>query len=221
VNILIVEDEWLNANFIADVIERMGHSVAGSVTNAKEALQIAEERQVDLAIMDIKIEGFMNGIECATLLNAARSIPIVYMSAFKDTKTIHQASGTNIYGYLIKPYDEEDIEAVLNVAAARIKGDCKEEKILKLAVDYSYYPESGTLCIGKEPVKLTKKEAELLEVLSKNRMQTVSYEILQNSVWNEKIVSESNIRDTVSRLRKKAPLLQIENIIGVGYCLKV
>ena len=217
--ILIVEDEFINREFIKKVLTNFGHTIVASVTNAKDALRISKDNPIDFIFMDINLKGNTNGITCAEQVD--KSIAIIYMTAQSDTASIEKAGKTNIYGYMIKPFTAQDIKATLTVAISKFLM-CKLKKIttIELGYKYNYYLESKTLKKNNVPVSLTKKEHAVLDFFVLHLNKKISFKALKESVWENKNITSSNIRDTVLRLRKKAPLLQIENIIGVGYCLK-
>ncbi len=118
-NILIVEDEILNAKFLERMLIELGHNIVDSVTSGDEALEVFQETKVDFVFMDI--DGEIDGIESAVLLNNYREVPIIYTTGFGRSEIIERANHTNIYGYLIKPFDEKDIETVLTVAIHKVK----------------------------------------------------------------------------------------------------
>ena len=224
-NILIVEDEFLNAEFVEQVLKNEGHSVVGNVDNANQALEIVKNRQVDFIFMDINLNGKIDGIMCAELLNKHQEIAIIYMTAYCDNSTLENASDTNVYGYLIKPFTMQDIKSTLMVAIKRAFGLKNINRIEKELTDinlghnYSYNKATKTLTKSNIPIGLTHKEYEVLHFLCININQNISYNFLKNYVWANKEITNSTIRDTVLRLRRKVPTLDIHNIVGMGYCL--
>lgn len=225
-NILIVEDEFVNAHFTSQTITKLGHNVIGIAVSAEEAFEYARNNKLDLVFMDINIEGSIDGIICARMLNKIDTIPIIYMTAYGDSSTIEEASSTNVYGYLIKPFDEKDIEATLNVAVKILDSLHPSSKqntsptFVEFKNNYLYNLKTKTFTIDDVVLSLTNKESQTLHLLCLNINQNVSYDLLQEHVWKEKIVANSTIRDTILRLRKKIPFLHIDNIVGVGYSLK-
>jgi len=222
-DILIVEDELLNAKFLEDILITLGHKVVGVASSADRALEIFRESKVDFVFMDINLSGVIDGIQCAKLLNDHRDVPIIFVTGFGESDIIAEASETNLYGYLIKPYDERDIEAVLSVAIHKYNALPKIEnrESIKLAEGYYYDKQNKILFHHQNEIKLTKKEVGLLDFLVLHINQHLSYDSILQDVWEDKNISHSAIRDTVLRIRKKAPLLQLDNIAGVGYCLRV
>ena len=91
-NILIVEDEWINANFITQILENLQQKVVAVTSSADETLECLEKHDVDFIFMDINIDGPEDGITLAHKINQTQTIPIIYMTAFGDSNTIEEAS---------------------------------------------------------------------------------------------------------------------------------
>jgi len=225
-NILIVEDEFINAQFIKKAVLKLGHNVIDTVETGQEALEVIKEEEIHVVFMDINLEGNMDGIQCAKLINQNKNIPIIYTTAFSDSQTIDEATNTNLFGYLIKPYDFHDIEAILkltlkqNSIKKQATNNTDTQPFIKLNERYKFYVKTKTLLKNDKPVKLTQKECATFYCLFQNLNQIVSTAYLTEYVWDNKPISSSTIRDTILRLRKKIPDLSIQNISGLGYTLK-
>ncbi|CAA6808857.1 MAG: DNA-binding response regulator, OmpR family, contains REC and winged-helix (WHTH) domain [uncultured Sulfurovum sp.] len=224
-NILIVEDEFINAHFVEQTILNLGHNVVALIETAQEAINICQKKEVHIVFMDINLQGNIDGIECAKRLNKTQDIPIIYTTAFSDSKTIDEATDTNLFGYLIKPFDHQDIEASLNIAIKRnylkkaITKNTNSQLFTNLSHNYRYYDKTQTLIKHEDHIMFTNKESEVFYCLFKNINQTVTSTYLINHVWKAKAISSSTIRDTILRLRKKVPELEIKTISGIGYSL--
>ena len=223
-NIMIIENECINSKFVEQVITGLGHNIVANVRDATSAIDIVKDNNIDFAFLDMSLSGSIDGILCAKMINNQKEIPIIYTTSFGDDETIEETMNTNIYGYLLKPFDARDIKIALSIAIKQIKKDRKEIKTVlryvNLGNNYKYDLQTQTFYIDEIPIHLTLKESEILYVLCTNINQNISYKILGDNVWIGKEISISTIRDTVLRLRKKAPLLNLDNIIGIGYCLK-
>ncbi len=226
-NILIVEDEWINAVYLSDLIVSFGQKVIAVAKSAKETHEILSRESCDIIFMDINIKGATDGIQLAYEINRKQDIPIIFITAFGDSVTIAHASETNIYGFVVKPFNEIHIESALQVAIARMKKE-KQEKdsidsmetlCLNLGEGYTYSLDKKMLMYKQKPISLSKNESEVLFLLCSNMNQVTSCEKLRFDVWHGKNVADSTIRDTILRVRKKIPYLKIENVIGIGYML--
>jgi len=226
-NILIVEDEWINANFMTQILETLQQKVVGVASNAGEALESLQRHDVDFVFMDINIDGPEDGIALSRKINQNRATPIIYMTAFGDSHTLADASSTNIYGFIIKPFTQRDVESVFSVAVQSVIREqknryiekSKESSVVILGAGYTFNLDESALYHNANHIMLSKNESKLLKILSLKHNAVVSIESVRASVWKDKNIGESNIRDTISRLRKKILPLQIENISGVGYKL--
>ncbi|MFA7694349.1 MAG: response regulator [Methanoregula sp.] len=114
--ILIVEDETIVAMTIEDALHGMGYSVVGPVSTAEDAIQKAGETRPDLILMDIRIQGEKDGIAAAEEINRLYHIPIVYLTAHSDEKTLERAMKTQPYGYLIKPFRDRELHSTIEIA---------------------------------------------------------------------------------------------------------
>ena len=226
--IMIVEDEVISTQYLIDILESLGFVDIYDVTNMDDALNVVKEHTIDLAFMDINIQGSTDGITCAKILNEYCSLPIIFTTAYGDSSTIIEASRTNVFGYIIKPFEANDVEATLLISLKRIKDSIDNSNTVKkvkstsldLGLRQKFNSTRKTFYINNTAIDLTKNELKVLSFLCKNLNQNVSYEILREHVWGNKDISNSTIRDTLSRLKRKAPNLNIQNIINYGYILK-
>jgi len=117
--ILIVEDESLVAADLEDRLTRLGYAIAAVTDNGADAIRAARESRVDLALMDIKIMGDLDGVQTASQLHDEFEFPVVYLTSHSDVLTLQRAGNTAPYGYIIKPYDECDLQATIEMAFHR------------------------------------------------------------------------------------------------------
>ena len=115
-HVLIVEDESVNAAVIEHQLRKLGYSVAGTATSGEEALELAEKTKPDVVLMDIQLEGQMDGVETAISIRRKLAVPVVYLTATSDEQTIERARATEAYGYLHKPFQERDVHSTLQLA---------------------------------------------------------------------------------------------------------
>ncbi|MGD0547008.1 MAG: response regulator, partial [Terracidiphilus sp.] len=124
--LLIVEDEPIVALDLKQEIEQLGCEVLGVAESADEALMAAEVHHPDLALMDVRIEGSVDGIQTAALLRSAYHIPVVFLTSFSDETTIARAARELPYGYLTKPFQSGELKATLQVALHKAKVDARQ-----------------------------------------------------------------------------------------------
>src|SRR6056297_4252881 len=113
--ILIVEDENLIALEIKKRLEK-DFNVVEILSSEKEALDYTSKKDVDLIIMDIMLDDDMDGIDTAEKINEIRDIPIIYLTAYSDDKTLEKAKKTMSYGYIVKPIEEDKLKITIEMA---------------------------------------------------------------------------------------------------------
>ena len=117
--ILIVEDENIVSKDIQARLRSMGYAVCGAVATGEEAVAMAGEQRPDLVLMDIMLRGEMSGTEAAEQIHQQVDIPIVYLTAYSDAETLGRAKVTQPYGYVLKPFDDRDLQAAIEMALYR------------------------------------------------------------------------------------------------------
>ncbi|MCP4219050.1 MAG: response regulator [bacterium] len=134
--ILIVEDEWLVAESIRNQLEKVDFGVTDIVSTGKAAIKTVNEKQVDLLLMDIMLQGAIDGIETAGRIRATHDIPVVYLTACIDDEIIQRAKITGPFGYILKPFEERELCSVLEIALYKHQLETKvkesEEKYRRL-----------------------------------------------------------------------------------------
>ncbi|WP_332912932.1 response regulator [Algoriphagus boritolerans] len=116
--ILIVEDELVIAEDLRETLEELGYEVCGIAISSREALALIEEKSPDLALLDIQIKGGKDGIELAAEINENYHLPFLMLTSHADIQTINRAKEVNPYGYLVKPFNEKEILAGIELAMA-------------------------------------------------------------------------------------------------------
>ena len=114
--ILVVEDERIVATDIKMSVQRLGYAVCGIAFSGEEAIKKAEEMHPDLVLMDIVLEGDIDGIEAASAIRTRFDIPIVYLTAYADEETLERAKITEPFGYIIKPFEDRELNSILEIA---------------------------------------------------------------------------------------------------------
>ena len=118
-NVLIIEDEFVIAHDLRNILQKLDYNVVGLALNEAKAKQLLEEETVDIVLLDIQLKGEKAGFEIAQWLNDRYCIPFVYVTSFSDSETIAQITKTNPDGYVRKPFNGQDIYAALEIALAR------------------------------------------------------------------------------------------------------
>ncbi|MFH1942844.1 MAG: PAS domain S-box protein [bacterium] len=116
VRILLVEDESLIAEDIKSVLKQLGYSVLPAVSSGEEAVRKAEELKPDLILMDILLSGEMDGVTATEIIRSRSDIPIIYLTAHADEGTLERAKKTEPYGYILKPFHDQELKSVIDTA---------------------------------------------------------------------------------------------------------
>jgi CheY-like chemotaxis protein len=117
--ILIVEDEVIIAKILEDLLVSLGYTIVARVKTGENAIKAVGQYHPDLILMDILLEGKMDGIDAAAQIKKRFGIPVIYLTSFSDDVTLGRAKETDPYGYLVKPFVKETIHATIQIAAAK------------------------------------------------------------------------------------------------------
>jgi len=131
--ILIVEDEVIVSKYIEACIVNLGYETAEVITSGEEAVLNVEKINPDLILMDIRLSGKMMGTEAATKIKEKCDIPIVFLTAYADSKTIEMAKDSDPYGYLVKPFYEKELHTTIEIAIH------KHEKVKQIRKERDLY----------------------------------------------------------------------------------
>jgi CheY-like chemotaxis protein len=116
---MVVEDEGITAKDIEARLTRLGYDVPAVAHSGPEAIAKAARTRPDLVLMDIRLKGPMDGVEAAQRLRTRYGIPVTYLTAYADDDTLARAQTTAPYGYLVKPFDERELHATIQMALYR------------------------------------------------------------------------------------------------------
>jgi PAS domain S-box-containing protein len=134
--IFIVEDEAIVADDIKETVISLGYGVAGTAKSGESAIRNIAVTKPDLVLMDIHLSGKMDGVETAGEIHKIADIPVIYLTAYADKALLDRAKLTEPYGYLVKPYDERELQSVIEMTRYKYGMDKKlkesEERLQKL-----------------------------------------------------------------------------------------
>ena len=134
--VLVVEDEGIIAADIQTTLKNLGYEISGVVDSGEDAIKTAGEKLPDLILMDILLRGNVDGIDAAKAILDKFRIPVIYLSAHEDDKTIERTRDTHPYGFVLKPFSERDLNATLKMALFQYNAERKlqesEERYFRL-----------------------------------------------------------------------------------------
>jgi diguanylate cyclase (GGDEF)-like protein/PAS domain S-box-containing protein len=152
--LMLVEDERVVAFDLKDQLQSMGYHISAMAASGEEALTKVPVHAPDLVLMDIHLEGEMDGIDAAVKIQAEHRIPVIFLTAYAEDETLHRALASRPFGYLIKPCEARELHAMIQMALARRQVEVAVEQSelrLKLAIDAAslgvleWTPASGRL----------------------------------------------------------------------------
>ena len=131
VKTLIVEDEIFVARDLQLHLEQMGYSDVSIVPSGEQAIQEIENEIPDLVLMDIVLQEGMDGIETAEIIHSRFDIPVIFLTAHEDKEIFERAKKTEPFGYVTKPFQDEVLRKVIEIALLRHKAEQKQKESLE------------------------------------------------------------------------------------------
>lgn len=118
--ILVVEDEAIIAMDIQSILKKIGYSSAEVVHSGEESIQKVAAGRPHLVLMDIKLKGNLDGIQAAHQIYDQFRVPVVYITAYGDENTLKRANGTGRFGYITKPFEENELQTTIQDALQQV-----------------------------------------------------------------------------------------------------
>ena len=128
IKILIVEDEKVLAMGLKQKLEEFGYQITDLVSSSSQAIESVKKTQPNLILMDIVLKGDIDGIETAKSIVNLYDIPVIYLTAYADDEILEKAEKTCPYGYILKPYKDNELKA--NIKMALYKHKAKNVKLM-------------------------------------------------------------------------------------------
>ena len=214
--ILLVEDDIMLNEMIAEYITSTGHIIK-SVKTGTESLQILEKEKFDLLILDINLPDIDGFTILEKMHEQKRMIPTIYISALIDIEDISRAFDLGCFDYLKKPFHLKELTLRINkILKTRIVPQTHK----RLSKHYSFDSENMTLLYNNEPHILPKRQLQIIELLALNRSLVVQYDMFRDYVWNDDYIDNATIRAEVNRVKTVLKEDFIKNIRGSGYMIK-
>lgn len=130
-DILIVDDDLITSAHLEEIITSKGHHVAGRVNSGQKAVDSVKTLNPDLVLMDIKMPGELDGLAAGKIIKERFSVPVIFITAYSSEQVIKQVSTQGAYGYIIKPFDESQVESAVNIALYRSETEKQLNKLVK------------------------------------------------------------------------------------------
>jgi DNA-binding NtrC family response regulator len=204
--ILIVEDQFVEANNLQLILERAGYTVCGLARSVPEALELIEQKPIDLVLLDIYLKGPLTGIDLAQTLRQ-KNIAFVYLSANSTKQTLEAAKATRPYGFLVKPVRERDVLIMLEIAQYLHKHGV--ESVMRQQTTGTVEQEVNALTGNDHFYGITGKSAKLQQVLS--HLRVVAPSDTSVLIIGESGTGKERIASCIHELspRKMNPLVKV------------
>lgn len=129
--ILVVEDEQLVAEDLRETLEILGYEVAGLAVSGEDAIAKVASTRPQLVLMDIRLEGAMDGIEASHIIQTDFQLPVIYLTANADRATLERVKQSEPFGYLMKPFSEKSLATTIEIAISRHQAELQVRRTLQ------------------------------------------------------------------------------------------
>ena len=218
IKILYVEDDEIARENGIEYLENYFELIYDA-SDAIKALQLYEKYKPDIIITDIQMPK-LNGLEFVKRIRQKdKKTQVIVITAFCDKSYLLKAIELQLVKYLVKPVNEKEFEEALFLCINALKND--ETNIIKLDEETYFDTYNKNLVINDEIVKLRTKELEFLLLLIKNKNRYVSYEEIENYVWENSVMTKDALKTLVKNIKTKIPKDLILNLSNSGYKIAI
>jgi len=220
--VLIVEDEQDIAGLIKHTLERGGGADAEIVGSGDAALKAVAARPPDLVILDLNLP-VLSGLEVCRILRSrsdARHMPIIMLTAKTSEADRVQGLELGADDYVTKPFSLRELNARVRAVLRRSTKPDEQQAMAYAGAHLSADFDAVAVAVDGAPIRLTRREFELLRYLVQNKNRVVSRDKLLERVWGyDRLVETRSVDVHVGRLRSKLGTSgrQIETVVGLGY----
>jgi len=195
-NIVIVEDDRVVLTLIKNFVDSSNYNILAIFNTGEDLLRNIDKLEVDLILMDITLQGKLDGIQVATEVYTKYHIPFVYITSYVDDKTMERAKKSNAFGYIVKPFDKKDLKAGIEIALLRfsMEMEIKEKEsristILKSIGDAVFVINQKGELTYLNPVAEKMAGVPALQLLNKKMKDVVKIENSTIKDWKNNIFS--------------------------------
>ena len=218
IKILYVEDDEIARENGIEYLENYFELIYDA-SDAIKALQLYEKYKPDIIITDIQMPK-LNGLEFVKRIRQKdKKTQVIIITAFSDKDYLLKAIELGLVKYLVKPVREKEFEEALFLCINALEKD--ETNIIQLDEITFFDTFNKNLISSNEMVKLRAKELNFLELLIKNKNRYVSYEEIENYVWNDSVMTKDALKTLVKNIKTKIPKDLILNLTNSGYKIAI
>ncbi len=223
IRVVIVEDDFISAEFLKEVLEHNDAEVIDIVDNGKEAISTCIEVKPDVIFMDVMLNDRISGCEAAVAISKQSDAKIIFLTAYIDPEMVEYAVESHAAAYLTKPYNESQIIATMKLATTKhfniIEEVVETPQEIYLEDGYVFNTHTKRLLKDKKEIELGPKPLLLVELLCSQVNVSISHEQISMHIWGE-VVNDRTLRSLLFRVRSSTCEQFIKNISGVGYMVR-
>ncbi|MBP7783704.1 MAG: response regulator [Aliarcobacter sp.] len=218
IKILYIEDDEIARENGLEYLENFFENIY-EASDAIIALQLYEKHKPDIIITDIQMPK-LNGLEFVKRIRQKdKKTQIIIITAFSDKDYLLKAIELGLVKYLVKPVREKEFEEALFLCINALERN--ESNIVKLDEFTFFDTFNKNLISNNEIVKLRAKELDFLELLIKNKNRYVTYEEIENYVWDDSVMTKDALKTLVKNIKTKIPKDLILNLTNSGYKIAI
>ena len=216
--VVYIEDDINIRKYICEFLNRYCKNVY-EASSAEEGLELYEEHKPQILLVDINLPR-MSGMELVNLIRQKdRKTRVIISTAYTNKEFTLEAIELYITRYLVKPITSMDLVNALKKAVNELEESFSESLNIDLGEEFYFDIRKKVLMKNSDEVVLRKKEKQILEFFIKKDEKIISYEALQNEIWEDEVMTENSIRSQIRNIRQKTHSKIFSNISGVGYKL--
>ncbi len=171
--ILIVEDDGIIAHHLQQVLRRLGYSVPRLASSGPEAVACAAQNDPDIILMDIVLDGEMDGIQTAEHIRELKNIPIIFLTAYSDDAVLQRARVTDPFGYVLKPFEERNLHATIEMALQRHRLEMRLRETQERYLAVVEQATEGILLIDPDNMSIIEANPACLRMMNLEKVETI------------------------------------------------
>ncbi len=214
--ILLLEDDIMLNEAITQYLSSVGHALT-SLKDGQECVEMLKDEQFDLLVLDINVPQVDGLTILEDLYKQKRVVPTIFISALIDIEDITRAFNIGCHDYLKKPFHLKELSLRIDKMLKTKDIPMQHKRVSK---NYSFDCENMTLYFNNEPQIISKRQLQIIELLTNNRSLICNYDMFREYVWDDDMIDNATIRAEINRVKKALNEDFIINIRGVGYMIE-
>ncbi len=203
---------------IVDILQEMGLVNIYNAKNQPEALDLASRYRFHIMLSAVKIGNGYDGIDTVKVLQKLYTLSVIFICSSSAEEIVSRVAEVNFTGYLIKPWREVELRALISIAIKQSKQQ-RSLSYLKVLGQYRFDVDKNILYKQNQPVTLTKKEQLFLSLFFHNLGTIIPYSVIDEVIWKNNSVNDNTRRTFIYRIKKRFPDIDFKTINNTGIIL--